>query len=99
MENCTGCGGRLASNAKFCHECGNSISTNSNTSQTHITSSNLAVATLQKKDRGAMLEDHIGKIFSEWGFQVQRRITLTDDGGATHEIDVYASKEESDNNP
>jgi len=94
MEYCIDCGGKLTSNAKFCHKCGSSTLICSNTEQTHITSSKLAITTLQKKDKGVMLEDHIGKIFSDWAFQVQKRITLVDDAGATHEIDVFASKEE-----
>jgi hypothetical protein len=49
---------------------------------------------LPAKEKGSFLEDTVGEIFSNWGFDVQKRVKLKDKFEIEHEIDVLARKKE-----
>ncbi len=49
---------------------------------------------LPSKQKGTMLEDMVGDLFKNWGFDVEKRVKLRDKYNVEHEIDVLCSKKE-----
>lgn len=54
-----------------------------------------ALSEIPPRERGDFLEDTVGNVFSNWGFDVQKRVKLKDKFDIEHEIDVLASKKEA----
>jgi DNA-directed RNA polymerase subunit M/transcription elongation factor TFIIS len=88
MKFCSECGSELlVGPTKFCHNCGTNLWYTINDSERReIEQPNIY-------SLGVKLEQMVEQILKTRGFSTERRLKLTGESGATHEIDVLAKRE------
>jgi hypothetical protein len=88
MKFCSECGSELlVGPTKFCHNCGANLWYAINDSERReIEPPNIY-------SLGVKLEQMVEQILKTKGFSTERRLKLTGESGATHEIDVLAKRE------